>query len=176
MSLFVGNLPFQLTEDEFRAAFEQFGAISDAKIATEMHYGHRRSRGYGFIDFAEPASLDNCLGSGAAIVLKERELIYRAARPNPVISDTAFVSGLPVGATDQDLTNHFSAYGPIEAKIDHAASRGRPGFGFAKFANEAARDRAIAALNGSSLLESELVVRPASRPFKSEEEQRNRRR
>jgi RNA recognition motif-containing protein len=176
MSLFVGNLPYSLTTEEFRAAFDQFGPISDAKIATEFYSGRRRSRGYGFIDFEDPATLDACLQSGVRIVLKDRELLYRAARPNPVIKDLALVSGLPGEATDQDLAVHFAAFAPIETRIVHAATGGRPGFGFAKFASEEARDRAIAGLNGSVLLQSEIVVKPASRPFRSEEEQRNRRR
>jgi RNA recognition motif-containing protein len=174
MSLFVGNLPFQLTDDEFQAAFTQFGAIAGSKIATETRYGRSRSRGYGFIDFADPSGLANCLESGVEVVLKDRLLAYREARPTPEIKDTAFVSGLPAGATDEDLASHFASYSPIEAKVVHPGSAGRPGFGFAKFETEAARDEAIAGLNGSTLLDAELVVRPASRPFRTEEEQRKR--
>jgi RNA recognition motif-containing protein len=171
MSLFVGNLPYQLTAEEFEAAFTHFGPISSVTIATEMRYGRRLSRGYGFVDFEDPASLDACLRSGATIVLKDRVLTYREARPQAVITDTTFVSGIPEEATEDDLAQHFATYRPIETHIVHAGSGGRPGFGFAKFRSEAERDAAIKGLNGTVLLGSQLLVRPASRPFRSDDQQ-----
>jgi RNA recognition motif-containing protein len=171
MSLFVGNLPYRLTDAEFTAAFEQFGAVTSVTIAVEVRGGRRLSRGYGFVDFADPASLQACINSGKTITLDDRVVTYREARPQPDISDTAFVAGLTAEATDQSLTGHFARFNPIEAKVVHVASRDRPGFGYAKFASQADRDRAIAGLNGSVLNGASLVVRPASRPFRDDEQQ-----
>jgi RNA recognition motif-containing protein len=176
MSLFVNNLPYDLTEDEFRAAFLRFGAISRVTIASEVRYGQRVSRGYGFVDFEDPASLDACVSSGVEVQLKGRCLAYREARPQPVITDTAFVSGLTEAATDETLAAHFAPYAPTEVRVVHAAKRDRLGFGYAKFASEAERDRAIAELHGSIFDETPIVVRAASRPFRSDEEQRARKR
>jgi RNA recognition motif-containing protein len=171
MSLFVGNLPYSLTNEEFASAFEKFGAVSSVTIATELRYGRRQSRGYGFVDFADPASLSACLQSGEKIELSGRLLTYREARPQTVVTDTAFVAGLPETATDADLAQHFAAYSPTESRIVHAGVRGRPGFGFAKFASEEERNQAISALNGSELLGTTITVRAASRPFRSDDQQ-----
>jgi RNA recognition motif-containing protein len=174
MSLFVNNLPYDLTEDEFRAAFVRFGAISKVTIATQMRSGRRVSRGYGFVDFADPAAVAACVASGVEIQLKGRPLAYREARPQASITDTAFVSGLTAATTEEALAAHFAAYGPIEVRIVHAARGDAPGFGFAKFASEAERDRAIEGLQGSIFEGNSLVVKPASRPFRTEEEERQR--
>ncbi|MCX4246279.1 RNA recognition motif domain-containing protein [Paraliomyxa miuraensis] len=45
--LFVGNLAFQTTEEGLRAAFEEFGVVTDAKIITDRETG--RSRGFAFL-------------------------------------------------------------------------------------------------------------------------------
>jgi len=46
--VFVGNLSFSTTDAELRAAFEAVGKVTGANIITRG----RRSRGYGFVDFA----------------------------------------------------------------------------------------------------------------------------
>ncbi len=48
--LYVGNLPFTITEDELRAAFEEVGEVSSASILMDRETG--RSRGFGFIEMA----------------------------------------------------------------------------------------------------------------------------
>jgi RNA recognition motif-containing protein len=70
-SLFVSNLPYNLSSDEFRAAFERFGDITDVTIATRWDQGRRQSQGYGFIDFGNEGGLQSCLDSGAVIELKD---------------------------------------------------------------------------------------------------------
>ena len=48
--LFVGNLTFQTTDGDLRAAFQTFGPVVDVKIVTERETG--RSRGFAFIEMA----------------------------------------------------------------------------------------------------------------------------
>lgn len=45
--LFVGGLAWATTDDSLRAAFEQYGTVSDAKVITDRESG--RSRGFGFV-------------------------------------------------------------------------------------------------------------------------------
>lgn len=49
--LFVGSLSWDTSEDGLRQAFERFGEVLDAKIITDRDTG--RSRGFGFVTFAE---------------------------------------------------------------------------------------------------------------------------
>ncbi len=50
--LFVGGLSWGTDEFSLRAAFEQFGEISEARVITDRDTG--RSRGFGFVTFSNP--------------------------------------------------------------------------------------------------------------------------
>ncbi|MCA9686908.1 MAG: RNA-binding protein, partial [Myxococcales bacterium] len=51
--LFVGSLSWDTDDQGLRAAFEQFGAVEDAKVINDRETG--RSRGFGFVTFANEA-------------------------------------------------------------------------------------------------------------------------
>jgi RNA recognition motif-containing protein len=46
--LYVGNLPFDATTDDVRAAFEAFGTVHDVSLVTDRDTG--RPRGFGFVE------------------------------------------------------------------------------------------------------------------------------
>lgn len=46
--MYVSNLSFHTADDDLRKLFEQFGAVSSAKIITDRETG--RSRGFGFVE------------------------------------------------------------------------------------------------------------------------------
>ncbi len=46
--MYVSNLSFHTAEDDLRKLFEEFGAVSSAKIITDRETG--RSRGFGFVE------------------------------------------------------------------------------------------------------------------------------
>ena len=48
MNMYVSNLSFHTAEDDLRKLFEEFGAVSSAKIITDRETG--RSRGFGFVE------------------------------------------------------------------------------------------------------------------------------
>ena len=49
--LFVGGLSWNTTDDSLRQAFTRFGEITEARVITDRDTG--RSRGFGFVTFAE---------------------------------------------------------------------------------------------------------------------------
>ncbi|MBD3183589.1 RNA-binding protein [Candidatus Poribacteria bacterium] len=51
--LYVGNLNFDTTEAELEEAFAQFGEVVSAVVIKDSATG--RSRGFGFVEFAEEA-------------------------------------------------------------------------------------------------------------------------
>jgi len=51
--LFVGGLSWNTTDPALREAFEQFGEVTEAKVITDRETG--RSRGFGFVTFADGA-------------------------------------------------------------------------------------------------------------------------
>ena len=49
--LFVGGLAWATSDGSLRSHFEQFGEVTEAKVITDRETG--RSRGFGFVSFAE---------------------------------------------------------------------------------------------------------------------------
>ena len=48
MNLYVSNLAYTLTDDELKAAFEVYGAVTSARVIMDRETG--RSRGFGFVE------------------------------------------------------------------------------------------------------------------------------
>ena len=57
--LFVGGLSWNTDDNGLRQAFEAFGDVTDAKVITDRDTG--RSRGFGFVTFAEAQDSANAL-------------------------------------------------------------------------------------------------------------------
>lgn len=49
--LFVGNLAWSVGDDDLKQAFASFGEMVSAKVVTER--GSGRSRGFGFVEYAD---------------------------------------------------------------------------------------------------------------------------
>jgi len=49
--LYVGNLPFDATRDDVRAAFEAFGTVYEVALIEDRQTG--RPRGFGFVEMDE---------------------------------------------------------------------------------------------------------------------------
>ena len=54
--LFVGSLSWNTTDDVLRSAFDTFGGVDTAEVVTDRDTG--RSRGFGFVTFADPADAE----------------------------------------------------------------------------------------------------------------------
>lgn len=48
MNIYVGNLHFNLNEDELREIFEEYGEVASAKVIIDKYSG--RSKGFGFVE------------------------------------------------------------------------------------------------------------------------------
>ena len=52
--LYVGNIPFTMTESELRELFQKHGTLESVNVITDRETG--RSRGFAFVEFAEESS------------------------------------------------------------------------------------------------------------------------
>jgi len=59
--LFVGGLSWGTTDDGLREAFAQFGDIEEARVVMDRDTG--RSRGFGFVSFAQAEQADKAMSS-----------------------------------------------------------------------------------------------------------------
>lgn len=50
-TIFVGNLPYNITEEDLKEEFRKFGAVSSARVV--MDRDTERSKGFGFVEMAD---------------------------------------------------------------------------------------------------------------------------
>ncbi len=81
MNIYVGNLSFEATEDELRAAFEEFGKVASVSILQDKLSG--RPRGFGFVEM--PASEE---AKAAISGLNGREIKGRSLKVNEALPKT----------------------------------------------------------------------------------------
>ena len=172
MSVFVNNLPYELTEDEFKEAFSVFGPVASTNIVKMFKHGRQLSTGHGFVDFETEEAKERCLSSTETLTIKGREVSFREARPRPTCEDTVYIGNIGEGVTEDDLSELFDDFHQTELHIIKPYVEGGNGFGYAKFETKEKRDEAIAALNGKDCKGTQLLVRIANRPFSEEKPKR----
>ncbi len=79
MNIYVGNLPYSLTEDDLKAAFSQFGEVSSASIIMDRMSG--QSKGFGFVEMPENSEADEAIKALNESALNGRNIKVNQARP-----------------------------------------------------------------------------------------------
>ncbi len=77
--LYVGNLSFKTTEDELRAAFGQFGSVTDVYVAMDKMTG--RPRGFAFVTMGTAEEAKQAAEKMNGTDLGGRQLTVNEARP-----------------------------------------------------------------------------------------------
>jgi len=79
MSIYVGNLSREVTEEDLRQAFEGFGQVESVKIIKDRYSGE--SRGFGFVEMLSKAEGQSAIDGLNGKELKGRTLNVNEARP-----------------------------------------------------------------------------------------------
>lgn len=77
--LFVGNLPFSITEGELGDLFAQVGAVESVRLITDRDTG--RKKGFGFVEMAGDKEADDAIARFNGAQLNGRPLVVNEARP-----------------------------------------------------------------------------------------------
>ena len=77
--LYVGSLPFSVTEEELHNLFSAFGAIDSVRIITDKFTG--QSKGFGFVEMASTEDAKKAIDGMNGKQLNGRTLIVNEARP-----------------------------------------------------------------------------------------------
>ncbi|MFC1771657.1 RNA recognition motif domain-containing protein [Candidatus Margulisiibacteriota bacterium] len=75
MNIYVGNLPYSISEQDLKDLFGEYGAVTNVKIINDRETG--RSKGFGFVEMAEKAE-----GDTAVKELNEKEMDGRKIKVN----------------------------------------------------------------------------------------------
>ncbi|CAO1417264.1 unnamed protein product [Diamesa tonsa] len=143
--LFVGGLSWQTSGEKLREYFGMFGNVTDVLIMKDPIT--QRSRGFGFITFSEPCSVEKVLKVPIhTLDGKKIDPKYATPKNRPKQSNKTkkiFVGGVSQDTSADEVKAYFNQFGKVEETvllIDNATKRHR-GFGFVTFEKEDAVDR-----------------------------------
>ncbi|AHF04578.1 RNA-binding protein [Marichromatium gracile] len=79
MRIYVGNLPYSVTDDELRDIFSGFGELASAEVIKDKFSG--QSKGFGFVDMPNNSEADTAIKALNESDMKGRKLTVNEARP-----------------------------------------------------------------------------------------------
>lgn len=144
--MFIGGLSWQTTAEGLRDYFGRFGEVNECMVMRDP--ATKRARGFGFITFVDPTSVDKVLA------VEDHELDGKKIDPKVAFPKRAttkmvtktkkvFIGGLSATSTLEDMKSYFEQYGKVEDAMlmfDKATQRHR-GFGFITFDNDEVSDK-----------------------------------
>jgi cold-inducible RNA-binding protein len=81
MKIYVGNIAYDLTEDELAAEFGAYGKVESVAIPSDKLSG--RPRGFAFVEMAVKSEAEAAIAGLNGKTLKERTIVVNESRPSP---------------------------------------------------------------------------------------------
>jgi len=79
MNIYVGNLPYSVSEDDLRTMFGEFGEVSSANIITDRDTG--QSKGFGFVEMPSQQEGEEAVSNLNDSSVQGRNVKVSEARP-----------------------------------------------------------------------------------------------
>ncbi len=79
MSIYVGNLSYDISQDELSDIFSEFGEVSSVKLINDRDTG--RPKGFGFVEMVNEAEAENAIQALNEKDIKGRQMKVNMARP-----------------------------------------------------------------------------------------------
>ena len=79
MKLYVGNMPYSMTEQELEDAFAEHGSVASAVIIRDRETS--RSKGFGFVEIEDNSEAEAAIEALNGAVVNQRTLVVNQARP-----------------------------------------------------------------------------------------------
>ncbi|HAA26590.1 MAG TPA: RNA-binding protein [Cyanobacteria bacterium UBA8553] len=79
MTIYVGNLSYQATEDDLRSVFADYGTVKRVVLPTDRETG--RMRGFAFVEMTDDAQEDSAISELDGAEWMGRQLRVNKARP-----------------------------------------------------------------------------------------------
>jgi len=144
--MFIGGLSWQTTPENVREYFSKFGEVAEVMVMKDP--ATRRSRGFGFITFSLPSSVNEVLAQSSHTidgkVVEPKVAVPRKSNPKLVMrTKKIFVGGLSATTSLEDIKAYFQQFSRVKESMlayDKVTNRHR-GFGFVTFDNEEVVDK-----------------------------------
>ncbi|AFZ20203.1 RNA recognition motif domain-containing protein [Allocoleopsis franciscana] len=79
MSIYVGNLSYQVTQDDLNAVFAEYGTVKRVQLPTDRETG--RIRGFGFVEMSSDAEEEAAIEALDGAEWMGRDLKVNKAKP-----------------------------------------------------------------------------------------------
>ena len=81
MDIYCGNLPYQATDPDLQELFEQYGAVSSARVILDRMSG--RSKGFGFVEMPDKAEAQAAIDALNGADFQGRAIRVNESQPKP---------------------------------------------------------------------------------------------
>lgn len=79
MRIYVGNLSYQMSEEELKQEFMAFGEVTSVSIPTDRDSG--RPKGFGFVEMESKSEAEAAIAALNGKMIKDRTIVVNEARP-----------------------------------------------------------------------------------------------
>ena len=91
MNLYVGNLAYEVTDEDLKSAFQAHGEIESARVIMDRETG--RSKGFGFVEMPKAEQAQEAIKALNGSQIGGRAITVNEARPKPQRDSGGFGGG-----------------------------------------------------------------------------------
>ena len=119
--IYVGNLPWRVTDAQLTQLFSAHGDVTDARVVTDRETG--RSRGFAFVTMGTPEAAKAAIAALNGFSMEGRALVVNEANEQGRVVVAAEASVAVVVDPADPVVVVAVAAAPMDRRADHATSR-----------------------------------------------------
>lgn len=85
MDIYVGNLPYDVSDSDLQQLFEKYGTVASARVVMDRATG--RAKGFGFVEMNDRAEAEKAIAATNGYEMNGRPLRVNESQPKPPRSE-----------------------------------------------------------------------------------------